>query len=219
MALGLRSIDLALRALTGAALAVTAAALLWPVSVPADQIAPVGLEDPPAGARHGREDPAWARAIVAGDIFSASRRAPAVRYRPAGAAGESAGVPATEGESGSSEVPRLYGIVPSAGGDAALLRLDPAVAGALLYRAGDRGGSYRVETIGEESVVLSGPRGRVELRLRRPGGCGRGAARPQAPSAFSLASAFASGWSWAPRPRSPPSRPATSTSWTRRSRT
>jgi hypothetical protein len=50
------------------------------------------------------------------------------------------------------------------------LRLDPAVQGAQLYRVGDVGGKYRVTEIAERSVVLTGPRGRIVLRLDRSGG-------------------------------------------------
>ena len=69
--------------------------------------------------------------------------------------------------------PELFGIVPEANGSAALLRLDPAAPSALLYREGDRGGRYRVERIEERSVVLSGPTGRIELRLGGPDGGAR----------------------------------------------
>lgn len=160
---GTRRIELALRALTALSVVVAATALLWPASLPEAEIAPAGLEP---GARAPIRPPpgdAVSREIIGGNIFSTTRRPPATRYRPIGPAeGESLAEGGTESGEGA---PRLYGIVPAANGAAALLRLDRAVGGARLYREGERGGSYRVESIGERSVVLSGPAGRVELRL------------------------------------------------------
>jgi hypothetical protein len=166
---GMRRVELALRALTVVSAAIAAAALLWPASVPRVEIAPAGLEGGSTGPLLAGADADLVGTIAQANIFSSTRSAPRVRYRPLGSGveGESprddAGAGAREGG-----VPQLYGIVPGAAGAAALLRLDPAASGALLYREGDRGGRYRVDQIGEQSVVLTGPAGRLELRLPRP---------------------------------------------------
>ncbi|MSR36469.1 MAG: hypothetical protein EXR95_07485 [Gemmatimonadetes bacterium] len=166
----LRRFELALRGATALATAVAAAALLWPARAPMVEIAPAGLESPPAAAAAPRADPALSRGIADANIFSATRRAPRERYRPdaAQATGEGMAGDGPSAAAGGGGVPHLYGIVPDASGAAALLRLDPGAPGALLYREGDRGGMYRVDSIGEQSVVLSGPSGRLELRLPRP---------------------------------------------------
>jgi hypothetical protein len=167
----IKRIELALRALTALSLAIAAGALLWPASAPEIEIAPAGLgggaiASPDAG-RHAAPQEAIARS----NIFSATRSAPRVRYRPPGSAAEPQGVAEdAAGAAGAGRVPRLYGILPDASGAAALMGLDPAAPGAQLYRDGDHGGRYRVERIGDQSVILSGPSGRVELRLPRPEG-------------------------------------------------
>jgi hypothetical protein len=163
-------LELALRAATALAIAVAAAALLWPARAANVEIAPAGLESTPAASTAPPADAALSRDITDANIFSATRRAPRERYRPDGAQATGEGLAdvdptaAVRGEG----IPHLYGIVPGVDGAAALLRLDPAATGALLYREGDRGGRYRVDTIGEQSVVLNGPSGRLELRLPRP---------------------------------------------------
>jgi hypothetical protein len=166
-----RRLELALRTLTALSAAIAVVALAWPVSVPEAEIAPGGLDAEPAAPRHPeRAGAGLAQAVAQGNIFSTTRSAPRVRYRPLGpAAGAEVSAEAdAAGGGGQSGVPQLYGIVPGTDGAAALLRLDPAVPGALLYRTGDRGGRYRVDEIGERSVVLTGPAGRVELRLPAP---------------------------------------------------
>ncbi len=164
-----------LRGLTAVALAVALGAILWPTTVPEVELAPAGFEPPPGARPAARPaaagDAATARKIVEGNIFSHLRAAPAVRWRPLGPAipaGEAVG-PAPVG-SGGDEVPRLLGTLVDGSGPAALLRLDPASPGSRLYRVGERGGRYRVESITEQAVVLIGPQGRIELRLPHPDG-------------------------------------------------
>lgn len=165
-----RRVELRLRALTGTAVVVAAGALLWPPNVPEIDIPPAGLASPATAPPPPASEPSALRAIVAGDVFSSSRSAPRGRWRPPGLAASGASAEPASGGPASVGVPRLYGIVPGASGAAALLRLDPSVSGALLYREGDRGGRYRVDAIGEQSVVLTGPSGRIELRLAAPAG-------------------------------------------------
>jgi hypothetical protein len=174
----MRRIELAFQALTFVFVTLAALALLWRPAAPSAEIPPDELsahakpETPLAAV-----DPTDGQTIVASNIFSASRTAPRERYRPYGMDAASAPSPApgypaeTASTSADGEaVPHLYGTIVGPQGTAALLRLDPAVQGAQLYRVGDTGGKYRVTEIAERSVVLTGPRGRIVLRLDRAGG-------------------------------------------------
>lgn len=175
------------------------AALLWPAR-PAVPAPPLVLGSPPsplppdAADTAAPDDSALAAAVVQANIFSDTRRPPAVRYDPGGMAGGAegdvapppaaaapAGIPGSadaasdstgEGElAPASPVPHLYGVVSDPRGPVALLRLDPKVPGARAYHTGDRGGAYRVVRIGDGEVDVDGPGGRRTLRLA-------GAARP-----------------------------------------
>ena len=166
-----RRVELALRGVTLTAAAIAVAALLWPPSLPRTEIAPAGLGASPSVLREVAEADVPGR-IAQGNIFSSTRSAPRTRYRPNGSGAEEPGL-ADESVTASVGVPELYGIVPGPSGAAALMRLDATVEGAQLYREGDRGGRYRVDRIGDDTVVLTGPAGRVELRLGRPEGVDR----------------------------------------------
>jgi hypothetical protein len=171
-------IERILRSLTVVFVFVGAGALLWRPGIPSNEIAPTGIE-----ARSVKNAPAAPldvtanQIIVQGNIFSASRKAPAVRYNPFepdwGSADPATPEPAADTASATAAgdgVPKLFGTMIGARGSAALLRLDPALLEAQLYREGDRAGRYRVEKINEQSVVLRGPAGRVVLRLVIPEG-------------------------------------------------
>lgn len=159
-------LELAIRALTGIAIGVAVGALIWRPSVPALELAPTGVDSQSVTGPLSASDPGATQTIVAANIFSASRTAPAARYNPVepDASRVPDPAPVTEDEG----VPRLYGTVVGPGGASALMRLDAGTAGAQLYREGDRGGIYRVEQIDERSVVLSGPEGRIVLRITNP---------------------------------------------------
>ena len=108
-------------------------------------------------------------ALLRRNPFDPGRRAPATRWRhgavdvPAAAA-DSVMVPAVE-------PPRLVGIVRAGtAAPAALLQPDPSRPRAALYPEGARAGLFRVRQIGDRTVTLDGPTGRVVLTLRRPGG-------------------------------------------------
>lgn len=157
-----------------AALAVTV--FLWPVSVPRDQIAPAGL-DAPSSQPARASDPAITQSIVTSNIFSAARKPPRSRYNPfepdpiAPELSLGTGSMVDTGVvSNEDAVPSLFGIMSSPAGANALMRLDPGVPEAVLYREGDRAGQYRVVKINSQSVVLSGPRGQTVLQLKRPEG-------------------------------------------------
>ena len=101
--------------------------------------------------------------------FSPSRRAPARRWL----ADDTSGAEADAGIAASvPDVPRLFGTMVGNEESAALLRLDAAQSVARLYKEGESGGAYRVRRILDDRVILDGPSGRIELRLRR------GEARP-----------------------------------------
>lgn len=130
------------------------------VAADAEAWSPPGTEPeaPPAGATPD----SVVEAIVAGNLFSPEREPPPTPFRLA--SGEE------DGEDPEPEAPsvppiELYGIV-AEGEDAwVLLEADPSVAGAEVYRVGDRVRAYRVVSIAADSVVLEGPSGRRVLRM------------------------------------------------------
>ena len=112
-----------------------------------------------------------ATAIVAFNMFSASRAAPAARYTPPGAGGMS-----TDGSEASTRnepavqaapPPRVYGTMTGSNGATALIEADSAGSSSRLYREGDRVGVYRIVKILPSSVVLTGPSGRIALKVER----------------------------------------------------
>ena len=128
-------------------------------------------------------DLAAADRVVRTDIFSPRRSAPARRSmygesaadatasptdsmtNPAPAGGETADSSAS---TASDAVPHLYGTMLGPVASTALLRLDASAPEPRLYRVGDRAGGYRVVEIGDRTVTLAGPGGRVVLRLKQP---------------------------------------------------
>jgi hypothetical protein len=179
----IRRLELGLRALTVAFLGLGTLALLRSPEVPPGETLPQGLDSPaPAPARHAvtLPDAAAAELVIASNIFSSSRRAPATRYDPYAPPPDpyaptlqEYGTPEPMADAPDPDaVPRLFGIVTGPAGPAALLRLDPASPQARLYRAGERGAAYRVEKIEGQEVVLVGPSGRIVLRLAPPPGQG-----------------------------------------------
>jgi hypothetical protein len=168
--------ELSLRALTALFVVVALFALVWQPAIPDAAIPPSGLaafntNAPPAttGNAHVVD------AIVTSNIFAASRVAPARRYDPAAfdaqtTSPEPDAVITDVMMTGDARVPQLFGIVAGPSGASALLRLDVNSEDATLYRVGDRDGGYRVDEINEQSVVLTGPAGRIVLRLNKAEG-------------------------------------------------
>jgi hypothetical protein len=118
--------------------------------------------------------------VVRTDIFSPRRTAPPRRYvfgetpaEPDAEPTDVAAAPPLAGElvdstmasTANDAVPHLYGTMVGAE-STALLRLDASVSEPRLYRVGDRAGGYRVVEIGDRSVTLVGPSGRLVLKLR-----------------------------------------------------
>lgn len=115
-------------------------------------------------AKASVEQPGTSAAIVEGNVFSPSRKAPPVRFIPPDLApAERAAVPrrGTPGEG-----LRLFGTVVGPSGTAALIDADPAVRGAEIYEVGDVVRGSRIVAVSESTVVLEGARGRVVLRLQ-----------------------------------------------------
>jgi len=142
------------------------AVLLWvvppwigaPVQPPADIVLPAPPEDPSthAVALLGYEE------IARANVFAPARTPPRTRYTPPGARAQPAPV------AGDAPTLRLYGLAAGSGGAVALIDADPRIPGAEIYRVGDRVGAYRLESIADTFVVLTGPAGDRTLRLQAP---------------------------------------------------
>lgn len=134
------------------------------------------------GVRVPMADVGAAERVVRTNIFSARRAAPSRRYSFGDPSSDpestvDAGMAAiTEGLTTDTlaasmavdVVPHLYGTMIGPSDPTALLRLDASVSEPKLFRVGDRAGGYRVVEIADRSVTLTGPSGRVVLRLPRP---------------------------------------------------
>jgi hypothetical protein len=103
-------------------------------------------------------------AVVAANAFSASRTAPETRFIPEGLRKEAP--PVVREPRKPREVPvLLFGISRGPGGAVALIDADPAVPGAEVYRLGETVRDGRLTALGDTTVVLTRPSGRVVLRL------------------------------------------------------
>jgi len=126
--------------------------------------APAPADAAPVRTPPGRPTTAAAdsgQGIVAGNIFSAARTAPRVRFAPPGA-GTPAHAPAP------TRPPfTLYGITVTAegGGAIALIDADPRIPGAEIYRVNDLVGGARLSVITDSTVTLVQPSGPLVLRL------------------------------------------------------
>ncbi|MGH7553163.1 MAG: hypothetical protein ACREMQ_09090 [Longimicrobiales bacterium] len=170
-----RRLERVLRTLTTIFLLIAAAAFLWRPSAPDVAIAPAQL-DASSGPHSPLAvvDPGVNQSIIKANIFSSTRKAPAVRYNPFTPDADLYAPPIPYSEPADAAnltdeeaVPKLYGTIIGPRGAAALMRLDPAQPEARLYLEGERGGAYRVIKVSVDSVVLSGPRGQVVLKLIR----------------------------------------------------
>ncbi|MBA3646499.1 MAG: hypothetical protein H0W63_10005 [Gemmatimonadaceae bacterium] len=158
-----------------AAILFLVAALLWLVkpAVPSGSTAPASLTQPvPDSLELAAGDAADIEAIVNANIFSPARAAPRSRYDAAGDgfAEYSAPIPGNGAPAPSGDIfspaPLLFGTMIGQGRPAALIQTDSVGASARLYHEGDRIGAYRLVRVLATSVIVSGPRGRLELRIR-----------------------------------------------------
>jgi hypothetical protein len=111
-------------------------------------------------------------AVVAGNVFSASRRAPTTRFMPPGSITSDAPTsnaallaPTPTGVADADALPRLTGIITLNGERQALVQLTAGDGVPRLYRAGDSHAGYRIERIGADFVVLTLRTGTRTLRL------------------------------------------------------
>ena len=155
------------------------AALAWPVREdPTTPVQTAALVRPSQSGGVESNDSITVAAIVRANIFSNRLQAPAMRSAPSGSgevervAGNQSMAPASDDSSAparkGASAPRLFGIVASPDGPTALMRLDGVGGSATPYHVGDRGGSFRVVSIGDREVVVDGPGGRRTLHLFDP---------------------------------------------------
>ncbi len=125
---------------------------------------------PTATVTAGREGQVDIPGIVAANIFSAKRTAPSRRYDPANLDGPdvSSGAPDMAMESPPQvALPQLFGTVVGPAGAMALMQGDSSDGPGRLFREGDRIGQFRIVKVKTNSVIVSGPSGRVEIPVER----------------------------------------------------
>ena len=161
--------------------------LVLPGPVPGGSGLPVVVASagtvPDGGASVQPADQGASERVVRTNIFSARRSPPPRRYMFGETVDETAEPAAeppvtaevhgemtdsTDASTVNDPVPHLYGTVLGPADATALLRLDTRASEPTIYRVGDRAGGYRVVEIGDRSVTLMGPNGRLVLRLARP---------------------------------------------------
>lgn len=149
---------------------------IWPLGRDVRPVAPTipvgqGATPPVLSDSQGTQ---LAAQIVDGNVFSATRRAPTVRFVPPGTEGTTVqpSAPAmTDGAtpnadaSASTDGPRLFGIIAQDGRRRALLQLPGTDSVPRLLDIGDRRGGYRVVSIADDRVVLATSTGSRTVRL------------------------------------------------------
>lgn len=155
----------------GATLATVGVALaVVPPSTHSASVAPASTAPGSLPASSGIDADSLTVEIIVASIFSPDRTPPATRYTPAGAPGDSSGMASMTGEpTGMITVPGfeplLFGTMVRPTGSFALVQFSMTDAAPRLVRAGDRTGDWRVESIAPREVVVTGPSGRLVLRL------------------------------------------------------
>jgi hypothetical protein len=131
-------------------------------------VSPVELPQPARGpAPHALdEDAAPYSAIVAGNIFSPTRTAPAVRFTPNRPLGGAAPAPPKPKPKPAGPGIRLFGITKGPDGAVALIDADPKIKGAEIYRVGDRVAGASISAISDSTVVITRSSGPLVLHLR-----------------------------------------------------
>ncbi|MBA3466678.1 MAG: hypothetical protein H0T21_04660 [Gemmatimonadaceae bacterium] len=117
------------------------------------------------------ETPMATTAIIGANIFSATRTPPSRRYDPANPEGSgisTGGAPDMMMESPAQEnLPQLFGTVLGPAGAMALMQGDSSDGPGSLFREGDRLGQFRIVKVKSNSVIVSGPSGRIEIPVER----------------------------------------------------
>jgi hypothetical protein len=141
----------------------------WPAARNADVAAvAVALPTSPSTVAAPVPSPLVFEDIVVLNVFSETRAPPRRRYVPASRAADTSKAEPPRRARPAGPSYRLSGIILTPEDTSALIDANPRVPGAEMYRVGDPIGTYRVRAIAETTVVLDGPRGRLELRLRTP---------------------------------------------------
>ncbi len=173
-----------LDALSVVAVVGAAVLLVWPGRTTVTPI-PISAVPVARAAERGTNASSSGRAIdstgtqiVAGNLFSASRRAPATAFVPPGMDGSTVSVgmdndasvdggadAATATDVDESSRPQLFGIVTQDGQRRALLQLPGADAIPRLMAVGERRAGYRVVSIADHGVVVASSTGSRTLRL------------------------------------------------------
>lgn len=153
------------RLLYGAAAALLLVGLLLrivpaPVGAIQPQSGPSG-DSATGGQKAAAQVPAADTVVIGGNIFSATRSAPRVRYTPPDLAPARVALRARPARTS----PRLR-LMGTVSGAAALIDANPAVPGAELYQIGDVVDGKRIAAVSESTVVLEGASGRTVLRLQ-----------------------------------------------------
>lgn len=176
-------------------LAIAVAFLVWPVSTssPNGESSPfapdsltgdrVEVVAPTVAPSARRITDSLITAVIHGNVFSASRRAPTVRFAAPGMPGGASTVPpmdtlASDNQSAdmdasaalgaSAPLPHLSGIVVQQGVRLALVQFSDADAMPRLFRTGDVHAGYRIVRIGDDHVVVASRGGTRTLRLVSP---------------------------------------------------
>jgi hypothetical protein len=101
--------------------------------------------------------------IINGNIFSASRSAPRMRYTPP----DLAPSPELARPVARAASPGLH-LLGTVSGTAALMDADPKIPGAEIYQIGDVIRGKRLVAVLDSTAVLEGPTGRTVLKLQQP---------------------------------------------------
>ena len=119
----------------------------------------------PAAARVSLPSDSASAQIVARNLFSATRRAPSVRFVPPGSETDAPPTPSPTSAAVADDGPRLYGIISQDGARRALLQLPGADSAPQLVSEGDRHAGYRIVSIGQDRVVVASSAGMRTVRL------------------------------------------------------
>jgi hypothetical protein len=137
--------------------------LLLPTAPRPHPIAPA-ISRPNAARASWPTDSAGAQ-IVEGNVFSATRRAPSVRFRPPGSEADAPPPSAPSAVTVADDGPRLFGIVSQDGTRRALLQLPGTDSTPHLLASGERRAGYRVVSIELDRVVVVSSAGTRTVRL------------------------------------------------------
>ena len=163
----LRALDTT-RWLTILGLVIGVGFLLAPVNADVEPLAAgIRADSIPVAATTSTSADSLTEDIILHNLFASSRTAPSRRYSGTDVTSRDVDAEVSASSMASSFMPELIGTAVSGkpGETKALLRLIASDPSPRLYAVGDRAGGYSVVSIDARTVVLSGPRGRVVLRL------------------------------------------------------